>query len=117
MTNEQINERIAFLQGWKRGETFTWELHTPDGIQGRSRLLEYTTHAYYAMELAKEMMAVGFKLKIYRTMLAYDDAYECTATNGGIGGGLAKCEIYTHAAPTIEVAICLVWLDWKESGE
>ena len=92
MTNEQINERIMEIR--------------------KNRLtVAYTRDTFAAMELAKEMMAAGFKLEIYRTMLAYDDAYECTATT------FAHHEIYTHAAPTIEVAICLVWLAWKEEGE
>lgn len=109
MTNDEINAKIATLQGWAEMPpefAFTWQRPIGACVQCLDDAPDYAGSMQYSSELIDEIVSVaGFSVTI--------------EINGS--SFLSSCKIYEDGAlvvefarDTAEEAICLAYIAWKE---
>lgn len=108
MTNDEINAKIARLQGWTEtpGEYCSWQKHIGFVVYCRDSAPDYTDSMQYAWELVDEITRQdGFSVEVRDNGRSFNSV--CTVTeDGGI--------ITVASSDTAPRAICLAYIAWKE---
>ena len=109
MTNDEINAKIARLQGWTEtpGEYCSWwQKHIGFVVYCRDSAPDYTDSMQYAWELVDEITRQdGFSVEVRDNGRSFNSV--CTVTeDGGI--------ITVTSSDTAPRAICLAYIAWKE---
>ena len=107
MTNDEINTKIARLQGWTEmpDEFYSWQRPIGVGVQLRDSAPDYTDSMQYAWELVDEITRQrGFSVEVRDNGRSFNSV--CVITeDGGI--------ITVASSDTAPSAICLAYIAWK----
>ena len=109
MTNDEINAKIAPLQGWTEmpNEFYSWQKPIgSSGVHCRDSAPDYTDSMQYAWELVDEITRQdGYSVEVRDNGRSFNSV--CVITeDGGI--------ITVASSDTASRAICLAYIAWKE---
>ena len=115
---DEINERIADLQGWKRldGKYIRWR--NPEG-KLKSLLPDWAGNMAFAIQLLKEIKSAGIAVGLIHNPLVGAMSVEgwiayCRSTNSKELAATWKYYHFEHHDEDPEVAISMMYISWKE---
>lgn len=108
MTNSEIRIKIAELGGWwGNKENIAWAIET-------EKLPNWPVSIADAWELVEEARNENVGISIWNIKYYNPDRWSYEATLFDPIGG-AMCHKFVAEADTAPHAICLAWINWKES--
>jgi len=113
MTDQEINDRILLLHGWRKVEKREWfeeQMYTDGNVVWRHRdMPNYSGDMRAAYELVLEMCSAKFSVNINTNVDASGIFCVCSM-------GDENLVYFVGVGETAPLAICKLYLAWKEGN-